>query len=235
MELVSLDCCQERRDWTKIPPPRSGPELLLPLSHQCCATCFPLRRGPVWTGRLWLSIPLHVYQDHQRFLPGLELCLVSPCLCQQAWHIPVRHMLAAGPHGAVGSFSEGAFLGKCVWEMRRYPSLSLPQECTASIIHCRAGRLGSQHSQHSQPCCWSALGCCANSSSQPGSWWALPWQSHGRAQEWWLGAGGSVRPAGAGVSACCWEPGSSQASFLGHPRPTAGSALAWREGRPPAW
>lgn len=37
------------------------------------------------------------------------------------------------------------------------PSLSLPQERSASIIHCRAGSLGSQRSQHSQPRCWSAL------------------------------------------------------------------------------
>lgn len=46
------------------------------------------------------------------------------------------------------SFSEGAFLGKRVWEMRFYPSPYLPEESEhPSIIHCQTGCLGSQHTQ----------------------------------------------------------------------------------------
>lgn len=63
-----------------------------------------------------------------------------------------------GPQAAVGSFSEGAFLGKCVWEMRFYPSLYFPKESERpSIIHCQTGCLGSQHARASCSARWSPL------------------------------------------------------------------------------
>lgn len=169
-------------------------------------------------------------QDHQRFLPGLELGPAIPCLCQQVWHVP------AEPHpgcGAPGCFGE-LLRRRLSWEMclgnAALPIAEPPPGAAASIIHCRAGRLGSQHSQHSQhsqPCCWRALGLLCHLLI-PARILVKLWKSSGEV------AGGQEGLPGLQVSSRCWEPGSSQPPFLGHPPPTAGSALAWGEGETPS-
>lgn len=64
-----------------------------------------------------------------------------------------------------------------------------------SIIHCRAGRLGSQHSQHSQPRCWSALGLLCHLLI-PARILVEPWKSSA------VVAGGQVGVPGLQVQGC---------------------------------
>lgn len=85
-------------------------------------------------------------RGHPGFVPGW-------CLAQRApEQASAAHPGCGGPELVVWNFSEGAFLGKCVWEMRFYPSLYFPEESERpSIIHRQTGCLSSQHTQ---TCSW---------------------------------------------------------------------------------
>lgn len=162
--------------------------------------------------------------------------MAIPCLCQQVWHIPTE----AHPGCRAPRCCEELLRRHLPWEMR-LGNAALP------IAEPPPGACGVNYSLQNRqtglpalPALPAPLPECSgpavpspDPSRDPGGRFLGEAVEELRSGGW--GAGGSARPAGAGLSPRCWEPGSSQPSFLGHPRPTAGSALAWGEGRPPAW
>lgn len=128
----------EKQEQGQDPVPVPPPSVL-------CQRVFPLLfDAGAGQGGLEHSSPCSAW-DHQRSV------LVPGC---GSSHGAFRLL---GPCGALWRFSEGAFLGMRVWEMRLYPSLLLPEESECpSIIHGQSGCLGSQHTQTHHSTCWDS-------------------------------------------------------------------------------